>query len=273
MKKTFKMLAAGFIAVMLTAGAGLSAAACPVDTQAKTVSLSRIEDSTIFMCYPNLGADFLVSYRSVKNNLVVDYDETLVIPAGKKLVLNNGAHINGTLYIEKGGYLAVRGGSLIDCGNIICDGTISVGSNARLMVKEDATFVVTGLGTLKYSADTISLSKIANIACFGVLNAKYLTENEISYLLSSPVCAVTGIKGKEVYTDATILNGFISGMTDYYPSGTLTGSESGFVSLMLDNGSRIYVQQADSRTTSIGYVYVCGLKELSAEALEAAKNK
>ena len=48
-----------------------------------------------FNCYPNIGADKLISSHLVKNSLFIDYDETLVIPAGKNLVLNKGAHIIG----------------------------------------------------------------------------------------------------------------------------------------------------------------------------------
>ncbi len=275
MKKAVKILISGLLAAALTSGAGLSAAACPDIPEQKTVSLSRIDDSTEFNCFPNFGAEILVSFRSVKNRLVIDDDEVLVIPAGKKLVLNKGAHIKGTLYIEQGGYLAVRGGSLTDCGSIVCDGTISVGENAGLSISAGSHFIVTSLGTLKFSAEYPEISRFADYACFGELKYKYLDDKTADKILAEPVCAVSGMEEMTAISDDKALKDYISGMTDYFGSATLTGAGAEeFVSVMLDNGSCVKIKQAGGKTTYIDNVFISGLKELAAQVLQgAAENK
>ena len=269
MKKITKMIIAAVTTISLSVGAGITASADCVDPEMKTVSLDRIGDSTKFNCYPNFGADILISNRAVKNCLVVGEDETLVIPKGKKMVLNKGARINGTLYIEEGGYLAVRGGRLYDGGKIVCDGTISVGEKAGMTIDRGSVFVVTELGTLKYSADDLLVSGTAEIACFGELNQKYLSDWDQSVLLAKPVCAVVGnSNGMVSATAEKTLNDYLADMTDYLTDFVNNGDVIIYVSFLMDNSSCIKMMQIGGETTEIATVDVGNLKMLAEETMQ-----
>ncbi len=282
MNKTFTKISAALFAAALSVNLAVYASACPVENDdgciptdaSGIVSLSRIDDSTEFNCFPNFGAEILIKNRSVKNKLVVDYDEVLVIPAGKKLVLNKGAHINGTLYIEEGGSLAVRGGTLVDCGSIVCDGTISVGERGGLSIHSGASFVVTNPGTLKYSADTMSVSGLADYACFGTLKHKYLDSETEKSLLTKPIYGIIISDGSTVAADEKQLSEYVSGINDYL-SGDETGKGSyDLITLLLDNGTCVKIRRVGGKTTTVGNVKVSDLKDLAAETLQlAAENK
>lgn len=181
------------IAAAVAAAVCCAAVACAAFAQggAGDVSLGRIGGSLIYHGAAGTGADFLVKNRTVKSGaLVVAKDETLVVPAGKKLVLQRGLEVFGQLYIEEGGYVAVSGGSADVCGTIVCDGTLAIGKNAAARISDRGTLFVNSCGTLKYRTEqALNVMSRADAVCLGTLDAPALDEASAAYLKSAPVCA------------------------------------------------------------------------------------
>lgn len=184
MKKSISAVAAFAAAVMISFSA--SAADIPMKRLGKTAEYAS---STA------VSTAELLTSRSVKNTLVIKPREAFIVPAGKKLVLKAGCKVQGTLYIQQGGILSVSGGKLDISGSVINDGTISIGSKAKLDVRKDAMLYTSADGSFKSNSNYISVDLGANVACLGSSSIKGGSSANVTKLVPTPV------SGKVITTD------------------------------------------------------------------------
>ena len=252
--KLLRFISAAVIAAAISA-------VCAVSAAAQNVPLDRISDSTVSASY--LEAVKMTKNRTVKNELLVGKGEALVIPNGCRLTLKKGAEINGTLYIEEGGYLAVSGGTLKIGGSVVSDGTIAIGSKAGLRVYNGSELFVSKNGTLKISStDMLQLSFDLRsiIACEGRFIASGFSKNSFTKTL----CAKPAYAVKAVYEP---MSGSVQETTAYtgdeiadilpkagaYASLPLpVGGYSTQISVIYDNGCCIKFDVFDDKIISIG---------------------
>lgn len=262
MKKFVRIILAAALAAGLSVGTAFSASAmnCVDSPEQKLVETDRLGDSVKYNGYPDFGAKILVSNRTVKTApLHVKNAEihSLVVPAGKKLTLRKGAVIDGDLYIEKGGTVAVSGGSLIVNGSLVCDGTLKIGEKGYLGLSAGSRFVVNTTGTFRYDADGIGINSDADYACFGKMTWKYLEDEVAEKICAKPLCVVAESEedGKfSLVADEDGINGYVSMLTQYGYGNP--GSHSTMVSLIMGNGSRIRVKTASGNVQDIAGVRV-----------------
>lgn len=113
---------------------------------------------------------------SMKNyKLEVKENELLYIPKDVKLYLYKGAEINGSIYVENGGYLYIKGGdvSVSEGGAIYSDGYVSVSSKSKLTLDRNSEIFVGKVGTLKlYSDESYDADSLGDIICLGKTSSK-----------------------------------------------------------------------------------------------------
>lgn len=265
-------------AASLTVGAGVSASAeCVYFSDVadfEVISLSRIESSTRYNCFPGYGGRFLISDRTVKKgNLHVGSDEIFTVSKGTTLTLEKGAHIDGTLYIQQGGKVVVRGGSLLNCGSILCDGDIIIGEKVGLSLLRGSMFLVNKCGSLELNCDEIYNNNAADILCLGELEYnEYLSEDDVNLLKANPIFAmVKGVDGNyKKVTSKNTMQKYLAGLQNY---GQANGEYRAVV-MMFDNGSAFKFTQNGDVTKYIGTIDPGALDGLATETVElAARDK
>lgn len=271
-----RKIAAAALAAAISVGAALSASAqsCVTAPEVKVVELDSLGDGMGYHGYPDFGIQVLLKNMTVKKNpLYVRPGDTacseLVIPKGKKLTLKKGAIIDGDMYIEKGASVAVSGGTLKVSGNLVCDGTLSIGEKAGLSLTAESRFVINTTGTLRYNADGISISPDADVACFGKLKYKYLSDEEAGLISAKPVCMLVQADdyGRlEMVTDEKSMSGYVSGLTDYGYGNPGTRSDNLY--FIMGNGSKIRVVSASDKISNIAGVNILKIRKLTDEALD-----
>lgn len=176
MKKTFlKRVSAIILAAVMSITTVSAASAEKPQIEVKTLG-----DRVCEVCYRN---DFhweaaweLRKSRSVKGSeVLVDQDETLIIPSGVALNLYNGAEILGSVYIEEGGRLSVMGGTVTvsSFSSIYSDGKITVNKNARLFIGNyGCGLYVSQTGEFREGAEgVLELDTYARAVCLGRTNS------------------------------------------------------------------------------------------------------
>ncbi|MGN1341016.1 MAG: hypothetical protein ACI4WS_12050 [Oscillospiraceae bacterium] len=232
--KAVAVLCAGMLAV--TGAVGVTAQANDPTMVVFAVagtksSLSSLKSSLAYPM-PNMYAEWwsdemyaeeaipvLAKSRTLKKNFQLKQDEKLIIPNGKTLTLTGGADIRGTIYIENGGRLLLKHGTLSLFGNILCEGRIHV-TGGTLLCHEDSMLYIFEEG--KFTAADRGITELddgyeingridilagANAVCFGTTNIP------VPYLDSEPVAAVYKKQSfggaqlqTEVITDSARLN-------------------------------------------------------------------
>lgn len=141
----------------------------------------------------------------LKNNtLEVAEDEFLLVPKGVKLYLDNGAVINGSVYIANGGYLFIRGGEVEVCagGSIYADGYISIGAECDVTLDRSGEIFINKVGSLRVASDaSFDANSLGNIICMGRTNS---SSDLISKKLAAAfLCDANGVSMAE--TPQTLL--------------------------------------------------------------------
>lgn len=161
----------------------------------------------------------LTKSRTLKKYFQLKQGETLIIPKGKTLTITGGADIRGDIYIEKGGRLLLKHGSVSLFGNILCEGTLKVTGGtlvgfdgSLLYISKTGKFTAADRGITEledgYEINgRIDILPGANAVCFGKTNIP------VPYLESEPVAAVYKQQSfggahiqTEIVTDSSRLN-------------------------------------------------------------------
>lgn len=174
-------MSAGTACLSMPAAAGspIPAATVEYGSSNKKTTLS---DMKKYLYVPECGlqnVSVLKKSKTVKDCLIIDRQERLVIPKGKTLKLKGGADIAGTIYIEKGGKLLIDKWSVSLSGNIVCFGTISVTDGTLACSDGSMMFIAKG-GKFKASDGSAEINgelngrviadSAANIVCLGTCN-------------------------------------------------------------------------------------------------------
>ena len=274
MNKITKIIAAAVAsASILTCTAVSASAKCMYFTDVDEpagITLSRISSSTVYNCYPGYGGEFLIKDRKIKKGrLFIGVDEILTVCRGTTLTLNGGAHIDGTLFIQEGGKLVVNGGRMMNCGNIICDGDISISEDGGMNLLSESTFLVSKKGSVEYNADSYTRSKCANVVCAGEFTYELLSDNEVAAMKAKPVAAIVDADRKTTkVTNAKSLEKMTAKFGNYKMSGE---SKFSYITMLFDNGSSLHFT-----LNGDGVRYVAGdlpgtLADLADQTLELNK--
>lgn len=239
--------------------AAVLAAAMIVTTSASAadISMKRLGKTAEYAASSFVNTAELLTSRNVKNTLTIKPKEAFIVPAGKKLVLNNGSKIQGTLYIQQGGILSVSGGKLEISGTVINDGTISIGSKATLDVLNGGELFTSADGTFKSSTSKIILSENANVACLGSSRVTKCSSAMKSKLVPK---AVSGINSTLDTGDVVINSEKVSASValamisvDYYTRDEFpAGKTSEQTEILFDNGSSFEFSFMNGQITCIG---------------------
>lgn len=183
-----------------TAAALAAAMMITVSATAANIPMKRLGSSAEYASSAQLSTACLLTDRTVKNTLVVKSGEAFIVPSGKNLVLTRGCKVKGTLYIENGGSVTVKGGTILISGSVINNGTLSIGSKAKLDVRDGALLYTAYNGTFKSKTIDIDIADEANLFCLGdddVKNCSCDTLIRLVPLIDSAKTVTTGI-GDEV---------------------------------------------------------------------------
>lgn len=183
-----------------TAAALAAAMMITVSATAANIPMKRLGSSAEYASSAQLSTACLQTDRTVKNTLVVKSGEAFIVPSGKNLVLTRGCKVKGTLYIENGGSVTVKGGTLLISGSVINNGTLSIGSKAKLDVRDGALLYTAYNGTFKSKTIDIDIADKANLFCLGdddIKNCSCNTLIRLVPLIDSAKTVTTGI-GDEV---------------------------------------------------------------------------
>lgn len=247
--------------IISTAAALAAAMMITVSASAANIPMKRLGNSAEYASSSDVNTACLQSDRTVKNTLVVKQNEAFIVPSGKKLVLKNGCKIKGTLYIENGGSVTVKGGTLYVSGSVINNGTLSVGAKAKLDVKNNGLLYTAYNGTFKSSTVDIDIADKANLFCLGKNVVKNCSCNTLIRLvpLIDYAKTVTTDIGGEVLTseDIDVSTACNMLMADYSCADEIPigASESLVLDSEIDakdNGSHIEVSFVGGRIAQIG---------------------
>ncbi len=226
----------------------------------------------------------------LKNTLVMETGDYLVIPRGKTLYLKNGAELDGNIYIENGGKLIIEKGRVFVRGTIVSDGTIVVytgGENAyiggaamhvsgALYVSEQGRLTEKksdGTGIEVEFSDRISRGDDGTIVCFGETNCEYgdIGKTPVSAVVSERFVTLDFVESKVV----------VDSIETLYPSADRycheedigVGGGGQLLTILFDNGSFL-----TANTMSVGdkmfFSKVCGLNvRFAMDALDLFRAK
>lgn len=121
--------------------------------------------------WDDCGYQSLEKNVTLKTDLVIDENEILVIPNGKRLKLTDEKTVtlNGKLYIENGGSLVIESGELllVEEAAVFSNGKISVKSGGKVSVSENASLIVSPTGSLSLKGEMYRSLYADCVACFG----------------------------------------------------------------------------------------------------------
>lgn len=260
-----KKITAVISAIAAAAVIAVSASAANIPLERLSGSISDIRNDELVITAA------LNSSRTVKNHLILQGDEALIVPAGCKLTLKEGCTVFGTLYIEEGGYLAVSGGSLDICGAVVSDGTVSIGCKAALSVAEKGELFVSASGEFKSKTEHISFDENSSVACLG--------KTAVSGCLQD---IKDTMNAKPVFAADVKLNPYTGGMIEYAqltPEQTLKAVSGGYylaqenpvggysevLTLVFDNGSTVKITHRGDKVYNIGSAHISALLKYFAE--------
>ena len=233
-----------------------------VSASAANIPMKRLGNSAEYASSYGVNTACLQSDRTVKNTLVVKQNEAFVVPAGKKLVLKNGCKIKGTLYIENGGSVTVKSGTLWVSGSVINNGTLSVGVKAKLDVKNNGLLYTAYDGTFKSSTIDIDIADKANLFCLGknvVKNCSCDALIRLVPLIDSIKIVTTDIGGKVLTSEDIDFNAARDMLKADYSCADEVPIGGASVSLVLDseidaheNASHVEVSFVSGRIAQIG---------------------
>ncbi len=196
--------------------------------------------------------------RTVKNTLNVPAYETLYIPSGVRLTLNSGMKLEGDLYIENGGTLIVKGGTLDIRGSLICDGTLAAGSASKVSVGGSGRVYCSAESTVRIRTSNVSLEDTSTAVCLG----------KFSGHMKSRFCpkALNAVNMELDFQDSLISSAQVSvpealataEMGYYLLDEVPTGSRDDLLTIFFDNGSAVTMGYfANSRAS--GLTSICGV--------------
>lgn len=243
-----------FLAAAVTAGA-LSMGAFAAD-----VPLSRLGSSAEFFAEAFLSSDMkaaeLTESRSVKNTLVIAENEALVVPKGCKLTLKKGCRVEGTLYIENGGYLAVSGGTLEITGSVVNDGTVSVGAKAGLNVFSGGELFTSAQGVFKSKTKKAFADETSTVVCLGESAVSGCSDDSKRALCPNALSAVEvsyNLDGVDSSKQLSAEDALKAADTEYFLLDSApAGGVVELVTILFDNGSAIKIQLVDEKIVCIG---------------------
>lgn len=265
------------IAFFLTTVLLLLAFAVPVSAaEKKTCSFEKlIKYAETVEPWADAPVSVLNKSVKIKNTLVMETGDYLVIPRGKTLRLKNGAELDGNIYIENGGKLILEKGWFFVRGTIISDGTIVVytgGENAytggaampvsgTLYVSEKGRLIEKksdGTGLSVEFSSRISRGANGTVVCLGKTNCKY---GDIG---KTPVSAVV-CERSPINSDFVASSVVADSIEALYPSAARycrqedvnVGGGSQFITILFDNGSTLSAN-AMSVEDKVLFSTVCG---------------
>lgn len=204
--------------------------------------------------------------RTLKNTLVVPRGETLYIPSGVRLALTDGMKLEGNVYIEKGGKLTVKGGTMDISGAVVCDGLFIPDYGSALNVSETGRIYGSGTSFVKIRTQKVNLADGCTTVCVGKFtgyrddrfcpNAVAAVNLKLDFedkLLSS-----TQVSASEALMAAGI---------GYYPVSEFpAGGRSSLLTIFFDNGGAVTMGYfADGHAS--GLTSVCGVDISNARIL------
>ncbi|MGN1340171.1 MAG: hypothetical protein ACI4WS_07750 [Oscillospiraceae bacterium] len=240
-----------------------AAAAVSVSAWAYNIPLQRLGRSIEDL--PNdemIITAALKSSRSVKNHLILQSDEALIVPAGCKMTLKEGCTVFGTLFIEEGGCLAVSGGSLDICGCVVSDGTVSIGKNAALKVAEKGEMYVSGSGLFKSGTESVYFDENSTVACLGETSMSGCLQDISDTMTAKPVFAMNArhnpyTGGLIDYTQLDIEEAVKTVSGGYYQNEeNPAGGYSEVLTIVFENGSAVKFLHRGDKLYSIGRAHI-----------------
>lgn len=229
MSRCFSLAAAVLVSAVAAAAMTVTSYA------ANTVELARISACISEQKVDNTEISVLERSRTVKAGLHIGADEFLVIPADSRLILKNGAQIDGNVFVENGAQLNVMGGELQINGAIVCDGKLTVNAKCDVAVNGDLIALPDG---------TVKLGNGAGFACGADANVVTGAEKAVACVVSR-IDPFSGcmIESKLLTEQADAL---IPDKDDLYraeQADGLAGAALEYVTIMLDNGSVIKAER------------------------------
>lgn len=240
-----------------------AATAISVSASAYNIPLQRLGSSIADL--PNdemITTAALKRSRSVKNHLILQNDEALIVPAGRRLTLKEGCTVFGTIFIEEGGSLAVSGGSLDICGSVVSDGTLSIGKNAGLSVAEKGELYVSGSGLFKSGSDSVYFDENSTVACLGETSVTGGLKDIGDTMTAKPVFAMNArhdpsTGGLIDYTQLDIEEALKTVSGGYYQNEeNPVGGYSEVLTIVFENGSAVKFLHRGDKLYNIGRAHV-----------------
>lgn len=227
-----------------------------VTAAASNVTLDRISACIREQRIGGCDISVLTKTRSVKGTIEIAEDEYLVIPSGKRLILNGGAVVDGDIYIESGGQLNIMDGEVLLSGSVVCDGKLTV--NARAEMTIGGSLYIARDGTLKLGGDNVFCTSSASAVCLGTTNS---TLKELGTVpIAAVISEIVPMSGR-VQSNTTVvedLNELIPEKENYYTADELpTGASTERVTFLFDSGACVTAERCvGEKYCSVGGVDV-----------------
>lgn len=242
-------------AIMAAAIAASALTAAPAAADITTENLGSTVDA-----YEKYDTRYAViqKNRTVKNTLNVLRGETLYIPGGVRLTLNSGMKLEGAVYIENGGTLIVKGGTLDICGSLICDGTLAASSASKVSVGDTGRVYCSAESTVRFRTSSVFLEDTSTAVCLG----------KFSGYMKSRFCpkALTAVNMELDFQDSLISSAQVSvpealataEMGYYLLDEVPADSRDDLLTIFFDNGSAVTMGYFANSHAS-GLTSICGV--------------
>ena len=216
-------------------------------------------------------ASEILSNKKLSEVLEIPEDWAVIVNSGKKLVLNKGCVVKGTVYVEDGGYLAVSGGTLDIQGSVVCDGTVSVGKKAAVAVRENGEFYISKSGLFKSKTGRIGLDDNCSVACLGKTSMSGCDKDIKDTLNAKPIFALNvrknpytgGFIDCEQVTPEKAIETISGGY--YLNKENPAGGYSEMLTMVFSNGSTVNFLQRSGKIYKIGSARMSILARITSE--------
>lgn len=250
MKKIISLLLSAFLCFQICA--------IPASAEEEMIRSWHICDSIECTYWSGILTTSILKTAMVKDQAVaVGRNESLIVRKNVTLVLKQGARIDGTVYIQKGGKLRITGGdfSVSPSGAVISEGTLSIGKKADFTVENDGEVFIGKTGRfIITSEESLRFADMATVVCVGKTNAKtekigknliavYVTKNGETTLSEDPE---TKLPTAEYFPNSDYSE--IKNILYVFENGTVFRAKNGFDRFEYIGKTRV--------NTAVGYTFL-----------------
>lgn len=235
-----------------------------------TVSARKLTNKANLFSDENNNVIVIDQSIAVEKCIILNENETIIIGQDCELIINNGISIEGTLFISSGGKIIVEGGSFEIKGNIISEGNINIGQNARLNVYSNGNVFISNRGAFQCETENISIDN-GVISCLGEKSIKYCSEELKSNFadeISQAIYTVIDTKGNILESNEITDKEIYSKLNTVYNINNNV-PQNGLIEILeisFDNGNIVKIKFMYERISEINNVKISDILNLSEQS-------